>query len=134
MEELIKEAEMLYKQIDKIQLDLVKSRLDVCEEQKWKTISEMETAMCAVFQFLKCILERKDNIVDLGEVWHTLDLKSKHDVDIAYLDIVVTVDNEILKEIPTLNSLCNWLRYNPVSQGRIKWAFWKDLLPKGDCK
>ena len=134
MEELIKEAEMLYKQIDKIQLDLVKSRLDVCEEQKWKTISEMETAMCAVFQFLKCILERKDNIVDLSEVWHTLDLKSKHDVDIAYLDIVVTVDNEILKEITTLNSLCNWLRYNPVSQGRIKWAFWKDLLPKGDCK
>lgn len=134
MEELIKEAEMLYKQIDKIQLDLVKSRLDVCEEQKWKTISEMETAMCAVFQFLKCINDRKDNIVDLGEVWHTLDLKSKHDVDIAYLDIVVTVDNEILKEITTLNSLCNWLRYNPVSQGRIKWAFWKDLLPKGDNK
>ena len=131
MEELIKEAESLYQQIDKIQLDLVKSRLDVCEEQKWKAISEMETAMCAVFQFLKCLIERKDNIVDLGEVWHTLDLKSKHDIDIAYLDIVVTVDNEILKEITTLNSLCNWLRYNPLSQGRIKWAFWKDLLPKG---
>lgn len=38
MKELIKEAENLYQQIDKIQLDLVKSRLDVCEEQKWKAI------------------------------------------------------------------------------------------------
>lgn len=134
MEELIKEAENLYNQIDRIQLDLIKSRLDESEGQKAKAISEMETAMCAVFQFLKCLIERKDNIVDLGEVWHTLDLKSKHDIDIAYLDIVVTVDNEILKEITTLNSLCNWLRYNPVSQGRIKWAFWKDLLPKGGEK
>lgn len=134
MEELIKEAENLYNQIDRIQLDLIKSRLDESEGQKAKATDEMETAMCNAFQLLKCIFERKDNIVDLGEVWHTLDLKSKHDVDIAYLDIVVTVDNEILKEITTLNSLCNWLRYNPVSQGRIKWAFWKDLLPKGGEK
>ena len=73
-QELIKEAERLYKQIDEIQLDLVKSRLDVCEERKWKTIYEMETAMCAVFQFLKCIIERKDSIVDLGEVWHSIDV------------------------------------------------------------
>lgn len=132
MEELIKEAESIYKQIDKIQLDLVKSRLNVYEERKWKAISEMETAMCAVFQFLKCILDRKDNIVDLGEVWHTLDLKSKYDVDIAYLDIVATVDNEILREVTTLNSLYNWLRYNSVVQGQVKCAFWKDLLPKRD--
>lgn len=131
MEELIKEAEMLYKQIDEIQLDLVKSRLDVCEERKWKAISDMETAMCGTQQFLKCIIERKDNIVDLGEVWHTLDLKSKPDVDIAYLDIVATVNNEILREVTTLNSLYNWLRYNSVVEGQVKWAFWRDLLPKG---
>lgn len=134
MKELIKEAERLYKQIDEIQLDLVKSRLDVCEERKWKAISEMETAMCGTQQFLKCIIDRKNNIVDLGEVWHTLDFKSKHDVDIAFLDIVATVDNEILREVTTLNSLCNWLRYNPVVEGRIKWAFWRDLLPKGGEK
>ena len=131
MKELIKEAESLYNQIDRLQLDLVKSRLDVCEEQKWKAISEMETAMCDVFQFLKCLIERKDNIVDLGEVWHTLDLKSKPDVDISYLDIVATVDNEILREVTTLNYLYNWLRYNSVVQGQVKWAFWRDLLPKG---
>ena len=131
MEELIKEAESLYQQIDKIQLDLIKSHLDESEGQKAKATDEMETAMCAVFQFLKCIIERKDNIVDLGEVWHTLDLKSKPDVDIAYLDIVATVDNEILREVTTLNSLYNWLRYNSVVEGQVKWAFWMDLLPKG---
>lgn len=134
MKELIEEAESLYKQIDEIQLDLVKSRLDVCEERKWKAISDMETAMCGTQQFLKCIIERKDNIVDLGQLWHTLDLKSKPDVDIAYLDIVATVDNEILREVTTLNSLYNWLRYNSVVQGQVKWAFWRDLLPKGGKK
>ena len=131
MKDLINVAEELCKQIDKAQVHLINARLNNDEEGKKSTISEMETAMCNAMQLLKCFIERKDNIVDLGEVWHTLDLKSKHDVDIAYLDIVVTVDNEILKEITTLNSLCNWLRYNPLSQGRIKWAFWKDLLPKG---
>ena len=134
MNKLIEVAEELYKQIDKAQVHLVNARLNNDEEGKKSAISEMETAMCDVSRLLKCFIDRKDNIVDLSEVWHTLDLKSKHDVDIAYLDIVVTVDNEILKEITTLNSLCNWLRYNPVSQGRIKWAFWKDLLPKGGKK
>ena len=134
MKELIEEAESLYKQIDEIQLDLVKSRLDVCEERKWKAISDMETAMCGTQQFLKCIIERKDNIVDLGQLWHTLDLKSKPDVDIAYLDIVATVNNEILREVTTLNSLYNWLRYNSVVQGQVKWAFWRDLLSKGGNK
>ena len=131
MNKLIKEAENLYKQIDKAQVHLVNARLSNDEEGKKSAITEMETAMCNAMQLLICFIERKDNIVDLGEVWHTLDLKSKPDVDIAYLDIVATVDNEILREVTTLNSLYNWLRYNSVVQGQVKWAFWKDLLPKG---
>ena len=134
MEELIKEAEMLYKRINNIQLSLIRSRINNDGEGNRTAISEMEIAMCSAFLFLKCIIERKDNIVDLSEVWHTLDLKSKPDVDIAYLDIVATVDNEILREVTTLNSLYNWLRYNSVVQGQVKWAFWKDLLSKGDNK
>lgn len=134
MEELIKVAEMLYKQIDDAQLSLVHSRLNNDKEDNRLAISEMETAMCNAFQFLKCIIDRKDNIVDLGEVWHTLDLKSKYDVDIAYLDIVAIVDNDIIRDINTLSGLYEWLRYNSVIQGQIKWAFWKDLLPKGDNK
>lgn len=131
MKELIKEAENLYKQIDKAQVHLINARLSNDEESKKSAISEMETAMCNASQLLKCFIERKDNIVDLGDVWHTLDLKAKHNVDVAYLDIVAIVDNEILRDITTLNSLCNWLRYNSVVEGQVKWAFWRDLLPKG---
>ena len=131
MKELIKEAENLYKQIDKAQVHLINARLGNDEEGKKSAISEMETAMCNTMQLLKCFIERKDNIVDLGEVWHTLDLKAKHNVDVAYLDIVAIVDNEILRDITTLNSLCNWLRYNSVVEGQVKWAYLKDLLPKG---
>ena len=131
MKELIKVAEELYKQIGKAQVHLINARLNNDEEGKKSAISEMETAMCNASQLLKCFIERKDNIVDLAEVWHTLDLKAKHNVDVAYLDIVAIVDNEILRDITTLNSLCNWLRYNSVVEGQVKWAYLKDLLPKG---
>ena len=131
MNKLIEEAESLYKQIDKAQVHLINARLNNDEEGKKSAISEMETAMCNASQLLKCFIDHKDNIVDLGEVWHTLDLKAKHNVDIAYLDIVAIVDNEILRDITTLNSLCNWLRYNSVVEGQVKWAYLKDLLPKG---
>ena len=131
MKELIKEAESLYKQIDKAQVHLINARLNNDEEGKKSAISEMETAMCNTMQLLKCFIESKDNIVDLSEVWHTLDLKSKYDVDIAYLDIIAIVDNDIIRDINTLSGLYDWLRYNSVIQGQVKWAFWKDLLPKG---
>ena len=128
---MIKEAESLYKQIDKAQVHLINARLNNDRKGKKSAISEIETAMCNAMQLLKCFIERKDNIVDLGEVWHTLDLKSKYDVDIAYLDIIAIVDNDIIRDINTLSGLYDWLRYNSVIQGQVKWAFWKDLLPKG---
>ena len=131
MNKLIEESESLYKQIDKAQVHLINARLNNDEEGKKSAISEMETAMCNTMQLLKCFIESKDNIVDLSEVWHTLDLKSKYDVDIAYLDIIAIVDNDIIRDINTLSGLYDWLRYNSVIQGQVKWAFWKDLLPKG---
>ena len=131
MKELIEIAEKLYKQIDKAQVHLINARLNNDEEGKKSAISEMETAMCNTMQLLKCFIERKDNIVDLSEVWHTLDLKSKYDVDIAYLDIIAIVDNDIIRDINTLSGLYDWLRYNSVIQGQVKWAYLEDLLPKG---
>lgn len=113
MEELIKEAENLYNQIDEIQLDLIKSRLDVCEERKWKAISDMETAMCAVFQFLKCIIDRKDNIVDLGEIWKD----GNKEKPIPYSPIVV-------KD-------CCIVSGNDDDVDDSQWAYIEDLLPKG---
>lgn len=60
MKELIKEAENLYKQIDKAQLHLVNSRLNNDEKGNKSAISEMETAMCNAMQLLKCFIERND--------------------------------------------------------------------------
>ena len=135
MKELIKEAENLYKQIDKAQVHLINARLQKDEEGKKSAISEMETAMCDVSRLLKCFIERKDNIVDLGEVWHTLDLNaSVPDSNIAYLDIIAIVDNKIVRRVNCLASLYRWLRTNAVVQGQVKWAYLKDLLPKGDNK
>lgn len=68
MEELIKEAERLYKQIDKAQVHLINARLQKDEEGKKSAISEMETVMCDASRLLKCFIERKDNTVDLGGV------------------------------------------------------------------
>ena len=79
MKELIKEAENLYKQIDKAQVHLINARLNNDEEGKKSAISEMETAMCDASRLLKCLIERKDNIVDLSEVWHDITEEPKLD-------------------------------------------------------
>lgn len=135
MKELIKEAESLYKQIDKAQVHLINARLNNDEEGKKSAISEMETAMFDASRLLKCLIERNDNIVDLSEVWHTLDLNASiPDSNIVYLDIIAIVDNEIIRRVNCLSSLYRWLRTNAVVQGQVKWAYSKDLLPKGDNK
>ena len=135
MKELINAAEELYKCIDKAQAHLINARLSNDEQGKKSAISEMETAMCDVSRLLKCFIDRKDNIVDLSEVWHTLDLNaSVPDSNIAYLDIIAIVDNKIVRRVNCLASLYRWLRTNAVVQGQVKWAYLKDLLPKGDNK
>ena len=132
MKELVKEAEEIYNQIDRAQVQLINARLNNDEKGKKSAISEMETAMCDVSRLLKCFIDRKDNIVDLGEVWHTLDLNaSVPDSNIAYLDIIAIVDNKIVRRVNCLASLYRWLRTNAVVQGQVKWAYLKDLLPKG---
>ena len=68
MKELINVAEELCKQIDKAQVHLINARLSNDEEGKKSAISEMETAMCNASQLLKCIIDRKDNIVDLSKI------------------------------------------------------------------
>ena len=69
MNKLINVAEELYKQIDKAQVHLINARLNNDEGGKKSAISEMETAMCNAMQLLKCFIDRKDNIVDLSEMW-----------------------------------------------------------------
>ena len=125
-QELIKEAEILYKQIDEIQLDLIKSHLDESEGQKAKATDEMETAMCAVFQFLKYIIDRKDNIVDIGEVWHSVDEEPDRTQDILIDSYTVGY------YVPTTISFSDEKWSHCISNYAIRrWAYIDDLLPKG---
>lgn len=77
MNELIEEAESLYKRIDKAQVHLINARLQKDEEDKKTAISEMEAATCNAMQLLKCFIDRKDNIVDLSEIWHIYNPKQE---------------------------------------------------------
>lgn len=132
MEELIKEAEKLYKNIDVTQSHLIKARLNKDRIREHLELIGLETIVFDVKQLLKCIIDRKDNIVDIGEVWHTLDLNaSEPDSNIAYLDIIAIVDNKIVRRVNCLASLYHWLKTHAVVQGQVKWAYFKDLLPKG---
>ena len=70
MNELIKEAEKLYKQIDKAQVHLINARLKNDEEGKKSAISEMETAMCNAMQLLKYFIDSKDKEQKTDNVNH----------------------------------------------------------------
>ena len=113
MNKLIEVAEELYKQIDKAQVHLVNARLNNDEEGKKSAISEMETAMCDVSRLLKCFIERKENIVDLSEVWKD----GKKEKPIPCSDIVI-------------RDCCITSDYDDVVD-ESQWAYLDDLLPKG---
>ena len=87
MKELIKEAEKLYKQIDKAQVHLINARLKNDEECKKSAISEMETAMCDVMQLLKCFIDRKDKEQKTDSVNHPAHYNS-HPSGIECIEIV----------------------------------------------
>ena len=128
MKELIKEAENLYKQIDKAQVHLINARLKNDEEGKKSAISEMETAMCNASQLLKCFIDRKDNIVDLGEVWHDINIVPSNNKGIIYLTKKGKIG--VIKAIKSNK----WDWYVADKYSIIKWAYVDDLLLKGDRK
>ena len=137
MNKLIEEAERLYKKIDKAQVHLINARLQKDEEGKKSSISEIETAMCNAMQLLKCFIDRKDNIVDLSELWHNKDTKpeinklfvfqDEYDEDFFFTgfidpdmpDYVTLIDPHT-----DLDELCHLDKL-------IKWAYLDDLIPKG---
>ena len=137
MKELIKEAENLYKQIDKAQVQLINARLNNDEKGKKSAISEMETAMCNAMQLLKCFIDRKDNIVDLSEVWHNKEAKPEIKKLVVfqneyYEDFFFTgfIDPDmpdyvtLIDPHTDLDELCHLDKL-------IKWAYLDDLIPKG---
>lgn len=124
MKELIKEAENLYKQIDKAQVHLINARLNNDEEVKKSAISEMETAMCNTMQLLKCLIERKGNIVDLSEVFHNAAENPDIRRDLLYESPFGRCG--VLNMLP----LCDeeWSHFKRVYKIR-RWAYIDDLLP-----
>ena len=125
MNELIKEAEELYKHIDKAQVHLINARLKNDEEGKKSAISEMETAVCNAMQLLKCFIDRKDNIVDLSEVLHDITEEPQIGAwfvgqigQTAYDTFISSIQG---KRMSNLFDGCNIKR----------WAYIDDLLPKG---
>ena len=128
MKELINVAEELYKQIDKTQVHLVNARLSNDEEGKKSAITEMETAMCNAMQLLKCFIDRKDNIVDLGEVWHEVNNEPNDKSRILIID-----DKDDWYSLNHKGYKDNDKHWESIVRafGMTKWAYLEDLLPKG---
>ena len=123
MNKLIEEAEEIYNQIDKAQVHLINARLQSDEEGEKSAISEMETAMCNASQLLKCFIDRKDNIVDLSEVWHKYN--PRQEICDA---VLVRYQDEILIGVHDQCNIDMFLRYNEHLKEKIYFAFVKDLL------
>ena len=125
MNELIKEAENLYEKIDNAQVHLINARLNNDEEDKKSAISEIETAMCNAMQLLKCFIDRKDNIVDLIELWH--DITEEPQIGAWFVgQIGETAYDTFISSIQE-KRMSNWLAGCNIN----RWAYIDDLLPKG---
>ena len=136
MEELINVAEELYKQIGNAQVHFINARLHNDRKGKKSAISEMETAMCNASILLKCLIKRKDNIIDLGSVWHNKEAKPEIKKLVVfqneyYEDFFFTgfIDPDMPDYVTLigphtdLDELCHLDKL-------IKWAYVDDLLPK----
>ena len=133
MNKLIEVAEELYKQIDKAQAHLINARLNNYEEGKKSAISEMETAMCNAIQLLKCFIDRKDNIVDLSDVWKD----SNHIPHTGKKVVVVNNDGRFISGYLFIHKHTFTVEVNSFYTetsdiGNLcRWAYIDDLLPKG---
>ena len=119
MKELIKEADEMY---DKLMR--VIRHINTPEFDKDDSIAIIEAS-----QLLRRLVERKDNIVDLSEVWHKYNSKQE-----ICGDIIARYKDNILVGVHSQCDIDIFLRHNRHLEGKIYFAFVKDLLPKGDSK
>ena len=126
MKELIEEAEKLYKEIDSIQMLWVASTKDNDEEGKRLAIGRMSVAMCDTMQLLRCIIDRKDNIVDTGNIFHSTEEAPDMRRDLLYESPFGRCG--VLNMLPFCDE--EWSHFKRVYKIR-RWAYIDDLLPKG---
>lgn len=121
--ELMDDAIYLRNDIDSVTNDIVHARLNNDEEDNKKAIFMMEKVMADTLQFLSCLIDNKDNIVDLGEVWHDI----KEEPEYGNLIVYVTKRNKIgtLKRVDK-----NTYSWYIDKYAICKWAYLEDLLPK----
>lgn len=113
MEELINEAEGLYLELSRITDSLIYARLHDDNVLLHGCRNELENYAQSVMQTLKCLVDRKDNIVDLSEIWKD----GNKEKPIPYSPIVV-------KD-------CCIVSGNDDDVDDSQWAYLEDLLPKG---
>lgn len=134
MKELIKEAESLYLELSRITDSLIYARLHDDKDLLHGCRNELENFAQSVMQTLKCLVDRKDNIVDLGEVWHDKIIKPDENSK-----IVVISESEEWYNISYAyddydDSFGNGWESCVRLYDIVKWAYVEDLLPKGDNK
>ena len=113
MKELIKEAESLYLELSRITDSLIYARLHDDKDLLHGCRNELENFAQSVMQTLKCLVDRKDNIVDLSKIWKD----GKKEKPLPYSDIVI-------------RDCCITSNYDDVVD-ESQWAYLDDLLPKG---
>ena len=117
MKELINVAERLYKQLD-----------DLREKLAPNLNSDDNQILLRAECFMLNVIKRKDNIVDLSEVWHDINIVPSNNKGIIYLTKKGKIG--VIKAIKS----DKWDWYVADKYSIIKWAYIDDLLPKGGGK
>ena len=80
--------------------------------------------MCNAMQLLKCFIDRKDNIVDLSEVWHNTNEEPKE-------GWIIGQNKYDEFDIFVIELECILPKGSFYTNNIGRWAYVKDLLPKG---
>lgn len=128
--EFIENAEGFYNGITFLKRALLDTRVEKDEKKEKEIISEMESYLFHLKQFLGTIMERKGNIVDLGEVWRKKEIKPEENSEI----VVIAENGEWYNISYSYDDYDDSFGKGWSACVRlydiVKWAYLKDLLPK----
>ena len=132
--EFIENAKGFYNGITFLKRALLDARVEKDEKKEKEMISEMESYLFHLKQFLGTIMERKGNIVDLGEVWHWYKDEKPRNVDDLCVFVVDGIPIADVNNMISLERFVDSCFVNEIKAHSIRWAYIEDLLPKVDNK